>query len=97
MFLQFGQFWGMYFLITAAPKFVNEVLDFDLSSTGFLTSLPFVLRFIVALGVGALNDYLASATSINKLWIRKGACILCILRLPENDFDCRHTIIFFCS
>lgn len=49
--MQFGNSWGMFFLVTTAPKFLNEILGFDIGSTGVLASLPYVLRTVVAFGV----------------------------------------------
>ncbi|KOB66365.1 Sodium-dependent phosphate transporter, partial [Operophtera brumata] len=38
--LHYGSNWGLYFMMTAAPKFVSSALGFDLTSTGTLASLP---------------------------------------------------------
>lgn len=77
--LQFGQFWGTYFLVTSAPKFINEILGLNLSTTGFLLSLPFIVRVFSAIGFGILNDYLTKIVKpSNKSFIRKGACVMCM-------------------
>lgn len=49
--LQFGNSWGSFFLVTAAPKFLNEILGFQIGQTGVLASLPYVLRTVVAFAV----------------------------------------------
>lgn len=41
--LHFGNLFGLYFLITATPRFMTEVLKFKLSHTGFLSSLPYLV------------------------------------------------------
>ncbi|CAH0694592.1 unnamed protein product [Spodoptera exigua] len=37
--LHYGNDWGIYFIMTAVPKFISSVLGFDLSSVGGLSSL----------------------------------------------------------
>lgn len=49
--LQFGNSWGSFFLVTAAPMFLNEILGFHIGQTGVLASLPYVLRTVVAFAV----------------------------------------------
>lgn len=75
--LHYAHIWGMYFLITAAPKFMNEVLGFDLSASGFLASVPYLVRLVTGIGFGALGDYMRVRPSISQLWVRKGFCIMC--------------------
>lgn len=48
--LQFGNSWGSFFLVTAAPKFLNEILGFQIGRTGLLGSLPYLMRTLVAFG-----------------------------------------------
>lgn len=38
--LHFGSLWGLYFLQTAAPMFMTDVLKFNLSNAGYFSSLP---------------------------------------------------------
>lgn len=52
--LQFGNSWGSFFLVTAAPKFMSEILGFDIGKTGLLAGLPYLLRTLVAFGVAAV-------------------------------------------
>ncbi|KAI8038522.1 hypothetical protein M5D96_008422 [Drosophila gunungcola] len=58
MMLHYGSMWGLFFLITATPKFLSEVLGFNLSSAGFLSSLPHVARLLCAFGFGAVADWI---------------------------------------
>lgn len=69
--------WGTMFLSILGPKFINEILAFDLTSTGLMYSIPYVVRVFTGIGFGALNDYLASSKRIRKVWVRKGGTILC--------------------
>lgn len=40
------------------PKYMNDVLHFSISDNGFYSSLPQLMKLIMALLTGALNDWL---------------------------------------
>lgn len=51
------------------PKYMNDVLHFSISDNGFYSSLPQLMKLIMALLTGALNDWLIIA---NYLTITNG-------------------------
>ncbi|XP_055532908.1 sialin-like [Wyeomyia smithii] len=73
--LHFGNLWGLYFLITAAPKFMSEVLGFKLAKAGFLAALPYLARALAAFGFGSIGDYLRKKSIISVTAIRKSFCL----------------------
>ncbi|XP_055858837.1 sialin [Episyrphus balteatus] len=75
LLLHYGSMWGLFFLITAAPKFMSEVLKFNLSSAGFLSSLPHLARLLCAFGFGAVADTIRRKEWISVTKIRKYFCI----------------------
>ncbi|XP_063709262.1 sialin-like [Culicoides brevitarsis] len=58
--LHFGNNWGLYFLLTAAPKFMSEVLGFKLSKAGYLAALPYLARLLSGFVFGSVGDYVRS-------------------------------------
>lgn len=84
--LHYGSNWGLYFVMTAAPKFVSSALGFNLTSTGTLSSLPYLARMIFSLIFGAIGD-------------RYGTCSYKILNLQSNDSVQAYVILklFFCQ
>lgn len=73
LILHYGNLWGLYFLITAAPMFLNTVLGFDLAHAGFLAALPYLARLIFGFMFGSIGDVVRgknvlSITSIRKLF-----------------------------
>lgn len=54
--LHYGSNWGLYIMMTAAPKFVSSALGFDLTSAGTLASLPYLARMIFSVIFGAVGD-----------------------------------------
>nr|CAI5841296.1 unnamed protein product [Callosobruchus analis] len=46
--LHFGNMWALFFLLTAGPNFITNVLAFDLGHTGILAALPYLARLILA-------------------------------------------------
>lgn len=77
MLLHYGNLWGLYFLITAAPKFMSEVLRFNLAKTGILASLPSLARLLAGFVFGAIGDRLRRNGSMDLTLMRKVFCIFC--------------------
>lgn len=77
LFLHYGHIWGMYFLLTAAPKFMNEVLGFNLASAGFIASVPYLVRLFTGPLFGVLGDFIKSRQLISTVMVRKGFTLFC--------------------
>ncbi|CAH1984886.1 unnamed protein product [Acanthoscelides obtectus] len=70
--LHFGNMWGLFFLLTAGPNFITNVLAFDLGHTGILAALPYLARLILALIFGQIGDLIMKKKWMSKDAIRKG-------------------------
>lgn len=81
--LHYGNMWGLNFLITAAPKFMNEVLGFNLAHAGILASLPYLARMFAGLIFGAMGDSIRRANLLTVTGIRKSFCLFCKHCLPS--------------
>lgn len=77
LLLHYGSLWGMYFLLTAAPKFMNEVLRFNLTKSGFLAALPYLARMICAFIFGSIGDLIMKQGRLSVTTIRKIFCVVC--------------------
>lgn len=75
LLLHYGSMWGLFFLITATPKFLSEVLGFNLSSAGFLSSLPHLARLLCAFGFGAVADLIRRKSWLSVTIMRKTFCL----------------------
>ncbi|XP_045451671.1 uncharacterized transporter slc-17.2 [Melitaea cinxia] len=73
--LHFGNSWGVYFVMTAAPNFVSNALGFNLTSTGTLASLPYLARMIFSLIFGAIGDRIVKQNVVSMTFMRKFFCI----------------------
>ncbi|XP_072944697.1 sialin-like [Epargyreus clarus] len=73
--LHYGSNWGLYFVMTAAPKFVSSALGFNLSSTGSLASLPYLCRMIFSLIFGAIGDRIVKQNVVSTTFMRKFFCL----------------------
>lgn len=69
--LHFGNLWGLYFLLTAGPKFMSEVLGYDLGHSGILAALPNLARMIVGFIIGSLGDVIRARNWIEITTTRK--------------------------
>lgn len=68
---------AVYFLMIGAPKYMNEVLNFQLSEAGVFASLPYLARFTSSFAFGAIADSLFKNKILTKTSIRKAFCIFC--------------------
>lgn len=75
--LHFGSTWGLFFLITAAPKFMSEVLKFKLTEAGVLSSLPYLMRLIFGFVFGSIGDRIRHKNVLSVTTIRKMFCVFC--------------------
>lgn len=50
--------WGLYTILICIPKFFQKVLHFDIATTGFLVSLPYLIKAIVGPSGGIIADML---------------------------------------
>jgi ACS family sodium-dependent inorganic phosphate cotransporter len=76
LFLHFSDVWGIFFLLTSAPMFMKQALQFDIKEAGLVSSLPYIARLLCGLAFGFFGDFLMSrgmgATKIRKLF-----CVFC--------------------
>ncbi|XP_021707113.1 sialin [Aedes aegypti] len=75
LLLHYGNFWGMNFFITQAPKFMNEVLGFNLSNAGFLSSLPYLARMFSGFFFGYIGDLIRQKDFMSTTAVRKSFCL----------------------
>lgn len=69
--LHFGNMWGLYFIMTAGPKFVSSVLGFELSSAGAISALPYLARLSLATVFGVIGDIILARKIMTTVVIRK--------------------------
>lgn len=75
-FLHFSDVWGIFFLLTSAPMFMSQVLEYDLKDAGIVSSFPYIARLIFGFIFGAAGDYLMKK-GLSPTKIRKLFCIFC--------------------
>ncbi|XP_045500567.1 putative inorganic phosphate cotransporter [Colias croceus] len=73
--LHYGNNWGLYFVMTAAPKYVSSALGFNLTSTGTLSSLPYLARMIFSIIFGAIGDRIVKQNMVSTTFMRKFFCL----------------------
>lgn len=71
LILHYGNLWGLYFLITAAPKYMSTVLGFQLSKAGFLSALPYLARMVAGFIFGSIGDFIRKKQIMSVTAVRK--------------------------
>ncbi|XP_033188462.1 vesicular glutamate transporter 1 isoform X2 [Bombus vosnesenskii] len=67
----FSENWGFYTMLTQLPTFMNDVLDFKLDKTGYLSALPYLAMTLVVQFSGHLADYLRTEKILSTTQVRK--------------------------
>uniref|UniRef100_A0A914C6I4 Major facilitator superfamily (MFS) profile domain-containing protein n=2 Tax=Acrobeloides nanus TaxID=290746 RepID=A0A914C6I4_9BILA len=67
--------WGAYMMATSLPSFMNDVLGFDLTSMGFITSIPYLVYFFFINLGGFVADKLQGAKVLSTLNTRRLAML----------------------
>lgn len=55
---QIGHDWGFYTMVTDLPKYMKEILRFDVAKNGTWNSIPYVAMWVVSMSSGWLCDWL---------------------------------------
>ncbi|KAB0792864.1 hypothetical protein PPYR_14823 [Photinus pyralis] len=95
--LHFGNLWGLYLLLTAGPKYMSEVLGFNLGHSGLLAALPYLARAISGFVFGFVGDVLRkhqclSVTTIRKLFVTTSHFLPGVLLLTILCAGCNITL-----
>lgn len=77
LLLNFSNDWGLYFLMTAVPKFVNQVLGFRLDSTGLLAAVPYLAALLGNALFATVGDWVRGRDGVSVLGLRKGFLVIC--------------------
>lgn len=69
-----GWGWGYVTMLTQLPQFLFDIMNFDLSKSGFLSALPYLTMAIMSLLAGYMADYilvrqLVTVTKLRKYYI----------------------------
>ncbi|XP_034940999.1 vesicular glutamate transporter 2.2-like [Chelonus insularis] len=80
----FSENWGFYTMLTQLPKFINDVLNFQLEKTGFFSAIPYLAMAIILPTFGFLADYLRSKKILTTTQVRK--LCTCVAFLIQTVF-----------
>ena len=71
MLCDFANSWGLYVLVTEGPIFFSEALCFDIKKVGFLSSLPYLGRFVGAQIFGLISSFVRRRNALSPLALQK--------------------------
>ena len=77
-----GRFWstclihtcngyGYFMLLSDIPKFMVEVLDYDIKESGFIASVPYIMIYLGYVSAGYISDKVIKTGVLSKTWARK--------------------------
>ncbi|KAJ8967618.1 hypothetical protein NQ314_002736, partial [Rhamnusium bicolor] len=68
---QIGHDWGFFTMVTDLPKYMKDVLHFNVKQNGVWSSVPYILMWIVSMSSGWLCDWLISKKYLSLTGARK--------------------------
>lgn len=75
--LQIGHDWGFYMTGLNLPKYLNNVLNLSIQTSGLITSASYLSMWIFSLIVGFLSDWLINSGYMKITNVRKIFAALC--------------------
>ena len=70
---------GYFMLLSEMPKFMVEVLGFDIQNSGLITAIPYIAIYSGFIISGKISDYLIKRHLLTKTWVRKFAVLIALL------------------
>ncbi|XP_055643877.1 putative inorganic phosphate cotransporter isoform X2 [Toxorhynchites rutilus septentrionalis] len=89
--------WGFWTLLTEMPTYMKNVLDLDIKSNALLSSLPYLVMWILSFILSPISDFLINQQYLSRvtsrklfntigLWIPMGA-LLGLAFVPKGNTD----------
>ncbi|XP_026480193.1 putative inorganic phosphate cotransporter [Ctenocephalides felis] len=69
--VQWGHSWGLFSPMTDLPKFMKDVLDYNVSRSGYMSASPWLLMWALSLIFGWISDYLIAKGKFSYTVARK--------------------------
>ncbi|KAF5279363.1 hypothetical protein FQA39_LY05473 [Lamprigera yunnana] len=98
---QFGSLWAMFTVVTHAPSYLKLIHGWNVTTTGFLSGLPYFGRILFAYVFSILGDYLMTRDKLSRLNVRKLATLvssfgqgLCMIGLAYSGCNSLMAITF---
>ncbi|CAB3224045.1 unnamed protein product [Arctia plantaginis] len=97
-----GHDWGYFTMVTDLPKYMTDVLKFNIKSTGYLSSLPYVAMWVASFIFGMLCDFCIkrgyhSISSARKIYTTIAATGpgICIILASYSGCDTTIAVVWF--
>ncbi|XP_062548324.1 putative inorganic phosphate cotransporter isoform X1 [Armigeres subalbatus] len=89
--------WGFWTLLTEMPTFMKNVLDLDIKSNALLSSLPYLVMWILSMILSPISDFLINRQYLSRVTSRKVfntiglwipmAALLGLAFVPKGEID----------
>lgn len=67
----FSYTWGFYTLLTQLPSYMNDILNFNLQKSGFISAIPYLVLSILLFVSGYLADWFQVKNYLSVTQVRK--------------------------
>ena len=94
----FANNWVLYTFLTCLPKYMHDVLQFDMTKNGILSGLPYIATWLLMIGGGFAADWLRAphrlkTGTVRKLFCAAGLLIPGVLLIAIGFLGCDRILI----
>ena len=94
----FANNWCFYTMLTCLPKYMRDVMQFDMTQNGILSALPYIGTWFVMTGGGQLADFLRAphrmqTTTVRKLFCAAGLLIPGTFLIAVGFLGCNRILV----
>jgi len=98
--VHFANNWGFYTMLTCLPKYMRDVLQFDMTQNGILSALPYIGTWFMMTGGGQIADFLRAphrmhTTTVRKLFCATGLLIPGMFLIAVGFLGCNRILVVF--
>ncbi|XP_063235471.1 LOW QUALITY PROTEIN: putative inorganic phosphate cotransporter [Bacillus rossius redtenbacheri] len=68
---QIGHDWGFFTMVTDLPKYMNDVMKFNIAQNGYLSSIPYIAMWVASIAFGVVADWLIARRTLSITNTRK--------------------------
>jgi len=95
---KFAHAWAYHTILEGLPLFYFDVLGFNMSKNGFLSSLPFMAAGITVVITGRLSDWMRatgrlSTTTVRKIFVSCGTLLPSFFFISAGFFGCSRGLV----
>ncbi|KAJ8665113.1 hypothetical protein QAD02_006775 [Eretmocerus hayati] len=98
LYAHFANMWGIYFIASYGPKYLSQILGFDMKNSGALSGSPYIARLFAGVVFAAAGDYcrrksIVTLGSLRRIFMLFSHCGPAVCLLVATYAGCDRTLV----